>query len=190
MSPTSNLTLIPASKLRSYLKDTLDDLPNTLPEYDEAQLLGARPSLPVIALSPLFLYAISPRLVSPPIVPDACLPPTPKSILSSTYTTDPDSVCDLTRLEIRIRWTDNSWAVQLTYNHSVLLEGRQKGVEQEVGFAGFLAWEFKAREGVVAERHDLDVAKGAWATGRARSLKLKIRLRDSKRGRAGAWRVE
>lgn len=81
-------------------------------------------------------------------------------------------------------------------------------MEQEVGFvqsflwfveeAAFLAWEFRAREGVVVERNTQDVAEGVWATGRARvndaqarrSLKLKIRFRDTKRGRAGVWRVE
>lgn len=128
------------------------------------------------------------------------------SISSELNTTD--AAFDLTRLEIRIRWTDNSWAAQLAYNDAVLLEGRQIGVEHEVGFvqsffwfveeAVFLAWEYKAREGIVVEHGDAEVAGLKRTTGRARtkdaegrrSLKLKIRLRDTARGRAGVWRME
>jgi hypothetical protein len=84
-------------------------------------------------------------------------------------------------------------------------EGQQIGVEQEVDFvqcffwfvenASFLAWEYKAREGIVVEKSDVD---RGWTMGvRARSkdvaersLKLKIRIKGSARGRAGVWRVE
>jgi hypothetical protein len=81
-------------------------------------------------------------------------------------------------------------------------------VEEEVGFmqcffwfveeAAFLAWEYKAREGRVVEKSGMNAEDSVWTVGRAktkdaagrRSLKLKIRLRDTVRGRAGVWRVE
>lgn len=71
--------------------------------------------------------------------------------------------------------------------------------------AGLLAWEYKAREGVVLADDDVYVEgqekeDNGWEVGRARarardrvgrrSLKSKIRLRDTLRGRAGLWRVE
>jgi hypothetical protein len=69
--------------------------------------------------SPLFLYAISPRLASPPDFPEHCLPPTPISISRKLYVDD-SAIFDITCLEIRIRWADNGWAAQLAYNDNVL----------------------------------------------------------------------
>lgn len=46
MPGPSTPTPIPESKLRSYLKDTLDDLPNTLPSYNETRFLGTLPPPP------------------------------------------------------------------------------------------------------------------------------------------------
>jgi hypothetical protein len=53
MPRISKSTLIPESRLRAYLKDTLNDLPNTLPEYDEPRFLGKIPSPSAIPPSPI-----------------------------------------------------------------------------------------------------------------------------------------
>lgn len=163
--------------------------------------------------SPLFLYAISPRLTTPSS-PSTILPPTPKSMTSDMC----DTIFEVTHLEIRVKSADDSCVAQLSYGDNVLLEGRQLDVEQEARFvqsifwfceeASFLAYEYKAREHAWAVRmgEAVDVeplmegnmvkADGPKMLGRSkgrdnrRALKLKIRFRDTKRGPAGVWRVE
>jgi hypothetical protein len=162
--------------------------------------------------SPLFLHAISPRLTTPP---SAHLPPTPCS--TNTAFDKPNDTLDLTYFNIRIQWTETAWVTQLCYGESMLLEGRQIGVEQEVGFgqcfwwfceeAGFLAWEFKARErawgvrrGKVVDEELLVEEVGGIELGMGMKekkepggkggLKLKIRWRDTVKGSVGIWRVD
>jgi hypothetical protein len=129
---------------------------------------------------------------------------------ASTYT------FDIASLEIRIKWEENSWASQLTYGNNVLLEGRQHHVQQKAGFAQsffclceearFLACEYKAREHAWAVSSgravDTDVLRLKDGSGGLkalrnskgkegrRSLKLKIRLRDTRKGAAGVYRLE
>ena len=144
-------------------------------------------------------------------------PPTPISMIDNSVD-NLDNVFDVSNLEIRIKWDDDNWVAQLSYNDNVLLEGRQLNVEQEIGFvqsffwfceeASFLAYEFKARE------HAFDVRKGTaidteplmqdevnedhrWqmparskGKEKRRSLKLRIRFRNTARGAAGVWRVD
>lgn len=86
---------------------------------------------------------------------------------------------------------NNSWAAQLSHGDNMLLEGRQLNVNQEASFVQsffwfceeekFLAYEYKAREGAWAARR---AGKGGKKEGR-RALKLRIRLRDGERSRAG-----
>jgi hypothetical protein len=122
----------------------------------------------------------------------------------------------LTSLGIRIKWDKNSWATQLTHGDSMLLEGRERNVRQELGFvqsflwfceeASFLAHEYKAREDAWAAKKGeaMNVVQleqegkpgGGWkASARSkdgkerRSLKLMIRLKNTARGPAGASRM-
>jgi hypothetical protein len=199
-------TIFEEAELRQHLQETLEELPNNLPHYDEMRLLseclytfGPRPLLTspddlcFLICSPLFLYAITPRLTTP-LAPSTPLPPTPKSMTSDK----PTNAFDISLLDIRIKWTDNSWVAQLSCSDNILLEGRQLNVKQEVGFvqsffwfceeASFLAYEYKAREGAWTPRKSGE-GRSKTHVGR-RSLKLKLRLRDNTRGRAGVWRVE
>ncbi|KAH7083808.1 hypothetical protein FB567DRAFT_92379 [Paraphoma chrysanthemicola] len=214
--PFAILPTIPKeAKLRMHLKDTLDDLPNNLPQYNEPRLLD---DLTFLLRSPLFLYTISPRLTNP-VTRGTPEPLTPTSMTSDADFDKPDSAFDVSYLKIRIKWEDDSWAAQLVYGNNVLLEGRQLDIEQELGFmqsfwwfceeASFLAYEFKAREDAamvrrggkvdvegVTEEGRLENGVDGWVTPRRskagekrRSLKLKIRFRDTARGPAGVWRV-
>jgi hypothetical protein len=137
----------------------------------------------------------------------------PKSITTET------SACifDITSLDIHIKWDKNGWATQLMHGDSVLLEGRQRNVSQELGFvqsflwfceeASFLAHEYKARENAwAAKKGDAANVAGLEQGGKAgggwkaptrskgakerRSLKLIIRVKNKARGPAGASRVE
>ncbi|KAH7067432.1 hypothetical protein BKA63DRAFT_536897 [Paraphoma chrysanthemicola] len=182
-------TIPEEAKLRMHLKDTLEDLPNNLPRYNEPRLLD---DLTFLLRSPLFLYTISPRLIKPATrgTPE---PLTPTSMASDAEFDKPGSAFDVSYLEIRIKWEDDSWAAQLVYGDNVLLEGRQLDVEQELGFmqsfwwfceeAIFLAYEFKAREDAAK------VTRSEKTGEKRRSLKLKIRFKDTVRGPAGVWRV-
>ena len=88
------------------------------------------------------------------------------------------------------------------YGDHVLLEGRQLYAEQDAGFvqsffwfceeASFLAWEYKAREGVKMAPKRMEEFTAVRSKGGAekRTLKLKIQFRNSARGRAGVWRVD
>ncbi|KAF1921544.1 hypothetical protein BDU57DRAFT_584629 [Ampelomyces quisqualis] len=212
-------TKLEETRLRNHLKETLEELPNNLPKYNQPRLLD---DLTFLLCSPLFLYAMSPRLTAPDT--ETYAPPTPVSMKSNksdttSVTSHKSSRFELSHLEIRIRWADEAWATQLVYSDKVLLEGRQLNAEWEEGFvqsffwfceeAAFLAWEFKAREGVRSEELEglgarmwnVQVADDqGWKApektqrskkreGRAK-LKLKIRFRDTERGTAGVWRVE
>ncbi|KAH3974148.1 hypothetical protein HBI56_090080 [Parastagonospora nodorum] len=197
-------TILEEVELRNHLQETLEDLPNNLPQYDEMRLLGEQPEgtannlhltpiddLCFLLRSPLFLYAVTSRLTPPK--PSDPLPPTPKSMTSESN--KPTTIFDLAHLEIRIKWVNNSWAAQLSYGDNVLLEGRQLSVDQESGFvqsffwfceeASFLAYEYKAREGAWTARKG---GEGRTKDGK-RALKLRIRMRDGERGSAGVWRI-
>jgi hypothetical protein len=39
-------TIVQETELRNHLKETLEDLPNNLPRYDEPRLLGRRSTTP------------------------------------------------------------------------------------------------------------------------------------------------
>jgi hypothetical protein len=39
-------TIVEETELRTHLKETLEDLPNNLPQYDEPRLLGTRSTTP------------------------------------------------------------------------------------------------------------------------------------------------
>jgi hypothetical protein len=159
--------------------------------------------------SPLFLYAISPRLFHDS---DATAPRTPKSTTTRTSA----HTFDIAQLEIHIKWDKNSWATQLNHGDSMLLEGRERNVRQELGFVqsflwfceevSFLAHEYKAREDAWAVRRadavdveaafKSDGANGGWkAPARSngkrgrRSLKLLLRLKNTARGPAGVSRL-
>jgi len=208
------------ARLRRHLRDTLEDQPSNLPRFDDVRLLGTHPSyhqprqqlttaddLCFLLRSPLFLHAISPRLApSPTSTP---CPPTPVSIDGDT------SGFNILHLEIRIIYSDSSWATQLCHDNAVLLESRELNVEQEQGFeqsfhwfceeASFLAYEFKAREHAFAVRmgnavdtaplkRDTVLGNDGWpmpakskGKGKRKALKLLVRLRSTGRGRAGVW---
>ncbi|KAH8725890.1 hypothetical protein GQ44DRAFT_739374 [Phaeosphaeriaceae sp. PMI808] len=168
--------------LLSYLKDILEGLPNNLPHYDEVQLLGGTlmtDDLCFLLQSPLFLYAISPRLKRAESRP-SYEPATPNSVLDDNE--EPDHRLDISKLCMRIKWINNSWIVQLRYGTSAILEGCQMNVIQDVGFiqsffwfceeANFLAYEYRARENASA----LPI-KGSEEMKKAKSLKLKLRFR-------------
>jgi hypothetical protein len=160
--------------------------------------------------SPLFLYAISPRLYH-----DSDHATAPRTFESMT-TRMRAHIFDIAYLEIHIKWDKNSWATQLTHGDGILLEGRERNVRQELGFvqsflwfceeASFLAHEYKAREDAWAARKGdaVDVgavvkddgANGGWKAparsngkGGRRSLKLLLRLKNTARGPAGVSRL-
>ncbi|KAL5115568.1 hypothetical protein ACEQ8H_006544 [Pleosporales sp. CAS-2024a] len=183
-------TIYPEAKLRHHLEEALEDLPNNLPRYDKAHLLD---DLTFLLRSPLFLYAMSRRL-TPPATPRMQLPPTPQSVSSDTSS----NTFDLAHLAMRIQQDDtNNWVAQLCYGDKVLLEGRQLKATQHAGCeqsffwfcqeASFLAHEYRARE--EACRAIRSKVGRATDKGARRALKLRIRLRDGPKGKAGVWRV-
>ncbi|KAF2026853.1 hypothetical protein EK21DRAFT_102930 [Setomelanomma holmii] len=189
MQPTIMPTITEEAKLRSHLKDTLEDLPDNLTQYDELRLLD---DLCFLLRSPLFLYTISPRLIKP----SPRFPHEPHTPMSMNHDNDKsDNVFDMLHLEICIKWEDDSWTTELLPGENVLLEGRQLDVEQKMGFiqsfwwfceeASFLAYEYKAREYAAAGAR-VALAKSNGRVDR-RSLKLRIRFRDTVKGPAGVW---
>ncbi|KAF2825745.1 hypothetical protein CC86DRAFT_293755 [Ophiobolus disseminans] len=209
--PLPQPTIPDALKLRTHLQHTLEDLPNNLPHFDEARLLGkSRNIMPEctrlrfpddltsLLRSPLYLYTISPRLTNPnPAPPSTYLPPSPVSI---TDCSSPDTdAFTILHLSIRIKWSDKttSWATQLCYNSTMLLEGRELNANRESGFmrsfgwfceeVGFLAREFGARDLAFGVSMGREREKG-----KRRSLKLKIRFGKMRTatGEIGVWRVD
>jgi hypothetical protein len=161
--------------------------------------------------SPLYLYGISTQLKR---ASSHSLPalPAPKSMTAN----ESAHAFDIMSLDIRIKWEKNSWVSQLTYGDTVLLEGRQLHVRQDIGFAQSFFWfceearslpcEYKAREHALAvktgravdvellrqkdEGDGLKALRSSKGREGRRSLKLKIRLRDTRKGRAGVYRLE
>ncbi|KAF1940049.1 hypothetical protein EJ02DRAFT_313560, partial [Clathrospora elynae] len=159
MSPAATVE----ARFRRRLRNTLDELPSQLPPYNEGQLLD---DLYFLLRSPLFLYAITPRLhranTSPEPLATGLM--TPDSMKDGCF--PKESGCeddlDIAKLHMDIKWDGNSWATQLQYGESVLLEGRQLNNIEEISFARsfqwfceearFLRYEFKARDHAAAVR--------------------------------------
>lgn len=66
----------------------------------------------------------------------------------------------VSHLQVRIQWAEDSWVSQLCYGDTMIIEGRDKTVEEDGGLAqsflwfceesNFLACEYKAREHALA----------------------------------------
>ncbi|KAF1828231.1 hypothetical protein BDW02DRAFT_512829 [Decorospora gaudefroyi] len=182
-------------RLRSHLEATLDNLSNDLPSYYHEQLLD---DLCFLFRSPLFLYAMSPRLrrASEPEDTSTIGMLTPQS-LNDEISHNPKSDMSIANLKMDVEWDGDSWTTRLLYGDSTLIEGRQSSKTRETGFvqsfhwfcdeARFLCCEFSAREHAAAvqlgttidtEPVDVEVSKTRAASKgnkKRRIVKLKIR---------------
>jgi hypothetical protein len=142
--------------------------------------------------SPLFLYAIAPRLrrATNAMRSDPGLRADPHK--KATH-------INISLLSMKIAWNGNSWATRLLYGEASLIEGRKFNTTQKAGFnqsfhwfceeARFLSCEFHAREhaatvalgtAVVAEPTEMEVGQTRAKSGgrkQRRVVKLKIRYR-------------
>ncbi|KAG9191321.1 hypothetical protein G6011_09409 [Alternaria panax] len=134
-----------ADPLRSHLENWLHGLPGKLPPFDQTQLLD---DLCFLLCSPLFLYAVSPRLCHA------------KSPWRSSGPKKPVGI-SIYALNMMIVRDDNGWATQLLYGGTPLIEGRQYIATGNSNFtqsfywfcdeARFLSCEFHARDEATAE---------------------------------------
>ncbi|KAH7371028.1 hypothetical protein BKA66DRAFT_444432 [Pyrenochaeta sp. MPI-SDFR-AT-0127] len=191
--------------LRSHLESTLRALLNNSPKYDENELIE---NLCFLFKSPLFYFAIRPRLRQAKQSHYETVWRA-ESLEDHIYKTN--GVHPFSKLNVRITWDGQSWATQLLYDESMLLEGREMHAKLEKGFEQSFHWfcdearclwyEFKGREHAAAVRlgtalDSTEVGLGAertkgTANARAkirrekrkqRIVKLKIRLRDTYAG--------
>jgi hypothetical protein len=116
--------------------------------------------------SPLFLYAIAPRLARANKAldsPSHSCPATPESTTSRYIKKRRNSTIDITNLRLLIKWNNSSdWTTQLLYGKEILLEGQHCNTTQAAGFtqsfhwfceeARFLRREYAAREHAGAVR--------------------------------------
>ncbi|KNG52435.1 hypothetical protein TW65_00247 [Stemphylium lycopersici] len=190
--------------LRSRLQQVLDELPQNLPTYHHEELLD---DLCFLLQSPLFLFAVCPRLRTGELPPESSPTgiSTPQSLyegdkFDNTYygtETGPDSE----KLGMEIKWDDNSWVTRLLHGGSALIEGRDCRTTEEAGFhqsfhwfceeATFLCCEFRAREhaaavsvgsaidGELMAMNGLQTRAADQDKKKRRLVKLKVRLRTT-----------
>jgi hypothetical protein len=207
-SPATSANDVEGDRLRDHLQNALSELPNDLPTYNKEQLLGqyspyftlnklttTTDDLCFILRSPLYLYAMAPRLRRAERAAETSRIRmlTPKStysgISSPEAKREPNDGIDTQNLIMDIQWSGECWVTRLLYGESMLVEGRQRA-SRKAGFvhsfrwfcdeARFLCYEFSAREhaatvrlGTVMDAEPLETPKGA--VKKTRIVKLKIR---------------
>ncbi|KAI4933172.1 hypothetical protein J4E85_003576 [Alternaria conjuncta] len=142
----------PKDRLRSHLQSSLDDSLGRLPSHDRTQLLD---DLCFLLRSPLFLYAIAPRIRRAAATSERAATGlmTPSSLADERAK---EEGINISALNMRVGWDGESWATQLLYDNISLIEGREYKTTKKAGYAPsfhwfceearFLSYEFHARE--------------------------------------------
>ncbi|KAJ4362442.1 hypothetical protein N0V83_010535 [Neocucurbitaria cava] len=137
-SPATNLE----SMLRAHLRTTLEELPHK-PKYNVDRVLD---DLCFLLSSDLYLYACKPRLRQANLlgyepaagVKDPGL--VDNGGLSKVLPQPSSDAIVIPFLNMKISWDGKSWATQLRYGESTLLEGRQNNTTKEAGFVQSFHW--------------------------------------------------
>ncbi|EUC47294.1 hypothetical protein COCMIDRAFT_90539 [Bipolaris oryzae ATCC 44560] len=204
-TPPLSPTVAKEITLRGHLQEVLDKLPQDLPTYHHEELLGkhqqhtsciyltlALDGLCFLLHSPLFYYAVSPRIrreeqKARSSETNAATTQTP--IVKNAHEgviREPATYLALSKLCIDIKQEENGWVTRLLYNNAILIEGRDLCKEEDSSFitsfrffceeVEFLSSEFRSREragailrGAVSEQDPFGEEETAYSQAEGKS---------------------